>query len=74
MINCIIVDTDKTARKTIESIIKEVKHLYVVKTCATLADASEIFLEQPVHVLFLDVPRSGEDGIGFLDDLKYGRP
>jgi two-component system, LytTR family, response regulator LytT len=74
MINCIIIDGDKTARKSIENIVNQVRHLNIIKTCGKLSDASEILLQQPVHILFLDVPQPEEDGVGFLEELKYGRP
>lgn len=74
MINCVIVDGDKTARKSVEVILEQVKHLTVVKACNTLADASDVFLKQPVHILFLDIEQSGQDGLGVLNVLKFGKP
>jgi len=74
MINCIIVDSDKTARKMVENIIGQINHLSIVKSCSNISEASDIFLDQPIHILFLDIPSAAEDGLGFLDDLKYEKP
>src|SRR6185369_14074613 len=74
MIKCIIVDDDKSSRKEIEDLVSQIKHLHIAKTFNTLSEATDTLLNHQVDILFLDIPVAGEDEVGFLEDLKYGKP
>jgi two-component system response regulator LytT len=74
MINCIIVDKNKAERKIVEGVLRQIRHLHIVKTCASLADAAEYFLSHSIHILFIDLEHPTIESLNILDEMKQERP
>jgi len=74
MIKCIIIEQDSSARRNLEDKIKTVDHLSFIKSFKSLEEAKDSLKEQPIDLIFLDMPSAESNGIGVLDDLSYSRP
>jgi DNA-binding LytR/AlgR family response regulator len=74
MIWCVIIDKDAASRKHLESILKEITHLALIKNCKNIPEATDVIKNNKTDVLFIDIAGTGKDSLKFLDSLEYERP
>ncbi len=70
MINCIIVDNDKNSRKKTEGLVSQIKHLTVLKACAKISEAGDIFSRQPVDILFFEMTEANYNDLEILHTIE----
>jgi len=70
MIRCLIIDDEPLARQLMESHVRQVKILELVKACETAMEAFEIMHREQIDLLFLDIQMPGITGLNFLKSLK----
>ncbi|SDH52967.1 LytR/AlgR family response regulator transcription factor [Mucilaginibacter sp. P19] len=63
--NCIIIDDEPLARAEMESLIKEVSSLEILKQFSNAFSALEYLKENDVDLLFVDIQMPGLNGIDF---------
>lgn len=66
-IQCLVVDDEDIAIKSIISYINRVPFLEVVDTCSTALEASEVLLNHNIDLIFLDINMPYLSGIDFLE-------
>src|SRR5258705_4346198 len=74
MIWCVIIDKDAASRKHLESILGDITHLALIKSCKNFTEAAAIIKSNKTDILFVDIAGSGKDSLNFLDTLEYERP
>jgi two-component system, LytTR family, response regulator len=74
MIWCIIIDKDTASRKHLETILREITHLALIKSCKNITEATAIIKNNKTDVLFIDMAGTAKDSLNFLDTLDYERP
>ena len=70
-LNCMIVDDDIMARKSIERLCKKTEKLNIVAICSSAEEALELLGDEPVDLIFLDVEMPGLSGIDFLEKAAF---
>ncbi len=70
MINCIAIDDEPLALDLIESFIKKVPFLNLLKKCRSAFEAIDLIQKNEVHLLFLDIQMPDITGIQFMKTLK----
>lgn len=68
-INCLIVDDEELARNLVENYINRLPHLSIVGKCTNPFEAVQVFQENQVDLLFLDIQMPELTGIEFLKTL-----
>ena len=71
ILNCMIVDDDIMARKSIERLCNKSDSLNITAICASAEEALELLGNQPVDLIFLDVEMPGLSGIDFLEKAAF---
>lgn len=71
ILNCMLVDDDLMARKSIERLCAKTETLNVSAICTNAEEALEKLGTEPVDLIFLDVEMPGLTGIEFLDKAAY---
>lgn len=69
ILDCIIVDDELIARKSLERLCSKSEALHIVKICENATEALEYLEENPVDLIFLDVEMPGLSGIELMDHL-----
>jgi DNA-binding LytR/AlgR family response regulator len=69
-ISCLIVDDEPIARDILESHVKLIPELTLVKSCKNTAEAHQILSTSDIHLMFLDIQMPGITGIEFLRSLE----
>ena len=67
VLNCMIVDDDIMARKSIERLCKKVDNLNITAICSSAEEALDKLGTIAVDLIFLDVEMPGLSGIDFLE-------
>jgi DNA-binding LytR/AlgR family response regulator len=67
---CLVVDDEPLARQLIESHIKRVEGLTLVKSCCNAIEAFTVLQQKKVDLLFLDIQMPQVTGIELLKSLK----
>ena len=70
-LNCMLVDDDLMARKSIERLCRKTDVLSVVAVCENAEEALEVLKTSAVDLIFLDVEMPGLSGIDFMDKAVY---
>lgn len=68
--NCLIIDDDDCTRIDLEKKVSRISFLNLVGSCAEVASAPEILLNQKVDLLILDVLMPGTTGLQFLESIS----
>ncbi len=70
--NCIIIDDDKISRKILEEYVNRTDSLQLLYSYSNAIDAINSLnqLQEPVHLIFLDIEMPEMNGIDFLNTLK----
>lgn len=68
---CLIVDDEPLARELIESYVKRVEGLTLVKTCTNAVEAFSVIQQKPIDLIFLDIQMPQISGIDLLKSLKH---
>lgn len=66
VINCMIVDDDMMARKSLERLCKKIESLNVVQICENGKEALDALSKEPIDLIFLDIEMPELTGIDFL--------
>src|ERR1044072_1411149 len=74
MIWCVIIDKDAASRKHLETILKGITHLALIKSCKNINEATAVIKSNKTDVLLIDIAGNGKDSLNFLDLLEYDRP
>lgn len=69
-LRCIAVDDEPLALDILESYIKKLPFLQLVKTCSSATEAMQVLHEEQVDLMFLDIEMPELTGIQFLNILK----
>ncbi len=67
ILNCMIVDDEIMARKSLERLCEKYNNLNVVQVCENAKDALKYLAEEPVDLIFLDIEMPEVSGIDFLN-------
>ena len=67
ILNCMIVDDEIMARKSLERLCAKYDNLNVVQICENAKDALKYLAEEPVDLIFLDIEMPETTGIDFLN-------
>lgn len=67
ILNCMIVDDEIMARKSLERLCGKYEKLNVVQVCENAKDALKYLAEEPVDLIFLDIEMPEVSGIDFLN-------
>jgi DNA-binding LytR/AlgR family response regulator len=70
MINTIIVDDEPLAREVMETHIRKVPELNLVKSCSNALEANEALKASDIDLMFLDIQMPQLTGIDFLKTLS----
>lgn len=70
MMRCIIIDDEPLARELLESYVKRIEELELLKNCANALEAFSQLQESSVDLLFLDIEMPQITGIELLRSLK----
>lgn len=68
--NCLIVDDDPVAQKSLEHCINRTEGLTLVATCSNAADALKAIKSNAIDLIFLDVEMPEMSGLDFLRTFK----
>jgi len=68
--NCLIIDDDPIARKTVEHCIARTEGLHLAGSCAGVTEALKIIKQQKTDLIFLDVEMPEMSGIDFLRTFR----
>lgn len=68
--NCLIIDDDPIARKSVEHCIAKTAFLNLEASCAGVSEALEIIRSQKIDLIFLDVEMPEMSGMDFLRTFK----
>lgn len=68
--NCLIIDDDEIARKSVEYCISKTAFLTLVTSCKGVAEALEIIHKRTIDLIFLDVEMPEMSGMDFLRTFK----
>jgi DNA-binding LytR/AlgR family response regulator len=71
---CLIIETDTKTLNFLEKTLKASSLVKQVFSCANVEQAFDIAMEHEIDLVFVDFVKPGVNGIGFLDELPYGRP
>ncbi|GAB3539035.1 LytTR family DNA-binding domain-containing protein [Pontibacter brevis] len=69
-VRCIAVDDEPLALDILESYIKKLPFLQLVRTCSSATEAMQVLQEEKVDLMFLDIEMPELTGIQFLNILK----
>jgi DNA-binding LytR/AlgR family response regulator len=74
--NCIIIDDDKLSRKVIEEYVKKTDFLNLLDTYGSAVEAINAIknLDQPLHLIFLDIEMPDMTGLDFLETIPNQHP
>lgn len=67
---CLVVDDEPLARELLESYIKRIEGLTLVRTCSNAIEALTTLQQKPVDLIFLDIQMPRVTGIDLLKSLK----
>lgn len=70
-LNCLIVDDELMARKSLERLCAKRSELTLVAVCENGTDALEMLQNTAIDLLFLDIEMPGLTGLQLLDQLAY---
>ncbi|RKR82908.1 LytTR family two component transcriptional regulator [Mucilaginibacter gracilis] len=70
MIRCMIVDDEPLALEILEHLINRFPALELIGKCSNAMAAFEMFHNQPVDLIFLDIKMPGISGLDFISSLK----
>lgn len=68
--NCLIIDDNEIARKSVEHCISKTAFLTLVTSCKGVAEALEIIHKRTIDLIFLDVEMPEMSGMDFLRTFK----
>ncbi|CAN5142983.1 LytTR family DNA-binding domain-containing protein [soil metagenome] len=68
--NCLIIDDDELARRTVQHCVERTDFLQLAGSCASVPEALKIIREKKVDLIFLDVEMPEMSGIDFLRTFK----
>ncbi len=71
MINAIIVDDEPLAQDVLETYIKKMPEINLVRKCSNALEANEVLAEESVDLMFLDIQMPQLTGIEFLKTLAH---
>ena len=71
MINAIIVDDERLARKELKRILEEQKKIKIIAECGNADQAIEAIDDKKPDLVFLDIQMPGRNGFELLEDLDY---
>ena len=69
--NCMIVDDDIMARKSIEKLCTKSENLEISAICESAEEALKLLGKEPIDLIFLDVEMPGLSGIDFLEEASF---
>ena len=69
ILNCMIVDDDLLARKSLQHLCKKMDGLNLVQVCENASSALEFLKEEEIDLIFLDIEMPDLTGIEFLDRM-----
>ncbi len=69
-LNCIIVDDDPLARRSLELHCEKLSFLNLIARCENVEQAKEVLESKEVDLVFLDVEMPGKTGMDLLEDLR----
>lgn len=70
MIRCIIVDDEPLAQQVLETYIRKLPELTLVKTCCNTLEAFEIIHQEKIDLILLDIQMPALTGINFIKSLS----
>ncbi|HEX8377862.1 MAG TPA: response regulator transcription factor [Pedobacter sp.] len=70
MIRCIIVDDEPLAQQVLETHIRRMPELALVKTCTNAFEAFEIIHQETIDLILLDIQMPTLTGINFIKSLN----
>src|SRR6476620_626498 len=68
--NCLIIDDDEIARRTIQHCVERTDFLTLSGSCASIPEALKIIRDQKIDLIFLDVEMPEMTGLDFLKTIK----
>ena len=68
--NCLIIDDDEIARRTVQHCVGRTDFLKLAGSCASVPEALKIIREKKIDLIFLDVEMPEMSGIDFLRTFK----
>jgi DNA-binding LytR/AlgR family response regulator len=68
--NCLIIDDDEIARKSVEHCITKTAFLNLVASCSGISEALDIIKNKSIDLIFLDVEMPEMSGMDFLRTFK----
>lgn len=71
IMNCMIVDDDIMARKSIEKLCTKSENLEISAICESAEEALDLLGKDPIDLIFLDVEMPGLSGIDFLEEAPF---
>ncbi len=67
ILNCIIVDDEIMARKSLDRLCAKHENLHVIEICSNAEEALQVLSEKSVDLIFLDIEMPEITGIEFLE-------
>jgi DNA-binding LytR/AlgR family response regulator len=71
---CIIIDSDKKSRTSLEKMLKGSGQIDKVFSCSNAQQALDVAMENEVDLAIVHFEEPGSNGLGFLADLPYQKP
>ncbi len=68
--DCLIIDDDEIARRTVQHCVERTDFLRLAGTCASVPEALKIIREKKIDLIFLDVEMPEMTGMDFLRTFK----
>lgn len=68
--NCLVVDDDDFARKTVEACITQTSFLKLIDSCSDAPSAIRVIREKKIDLIFLDIEMPEINGFELLEQLK----
>lgn len=68
--NCLIVDDDEIARRTVQHCVERTDFLTLEKACSDIPEALKVIRDKKIDLIFLDVEMPEMSGIDFLRTFK----
>ena len=69
--NCIIVEDELMARKSLEKLCEKVAELELLGSCESAEAALELFKQHEIDLILLDIDMPGMSGLELLEALPY---
>ncbi len=70
-LHCMVVDDDPVARKMLKNLCQQRDEVTLVASCSNAEEAFDVFPEERIDLIFLDVEMPGMSGLEFLEKLPY---